>query len=512
MANFEESWSTTAASNTSVAGVSIAENCAAANLNDAIRGAMSDLAKWRDATSGAKTTTGSANAYVLSTGMSIAALAAGLVVAAKLNFSASGAATLAVDGLTATAIKNLDGTAIASGDMPSGSICVFAHDGTNWQLRNRMVSSSTFQAQDADLTALAALDATAGMLARTGADTFAVRTLAVTGPASIANATGAAAAPTITVILNSEPQGRLTLTTATPIQTAENATAATVYYTPYKGLYVPLWDGTNTLMTSFAAELSIALDSNSGHTGYQQSGKNFDLFIYSDAGTIRLVTGPAWASDTARATALEYKNGFLCNAASMTGRFGTANGNTVTVGQDFGLCVGTMRGSADGQTAWVANPAAAAGGGACKLFLWNAYNRRPASAASKDSTDTWTYATATWRSANNNTANRITAVFGLNEDAVSVVHNAWATHSNSAAIVGVGLDVTSAYTGTPGGGTSASTPSLSLSMSGRYDGLPGTGAHFFQAVEYGTSGTTTFHGDNATPLNEQMALIFQGWM
>ncbi len=43
-------WSTTAASNTDVGGVSIAENCSPANINDAIREVMAQVATWVDAT------------------------------------------------------------------------------------------------------------------------------------------------------------------------------------------------------------------------------------------------------------------------------------------------------------------------------------------------------------------------------------------------------------------------------------------------------------------------------
>lgn len=69
------------------------------------------------------------------------------------------------------------------------SLTINWSDGTNWK---------SPQPLDATLTALAALDATVGILCQTGADTFAKRTL--TGPAAgitVSNGTGAAGNPTL---------------------------------------------------------------------------------------------------------------------------------------------------------------------------------------------------------------------------------------------------------------------------------------------------------------------------
>lgn len=59
--------------------------------------------------------------------------------------------------------------------------------------------SGVYQPIDADLTAIAALDATAGMLAKTAANTYARRTIAGTSPISVSNGDGAAGAPTISI-------------------------------------------------------------------------------------------------------------------------------------------------------------------------------------------------------------------------------------------------------------------------------------------------------------------------
>jgi len=65
--------------------------------------------------------------------------------------------------------------------------------------REKLGLDTTFQPLDADLTAVAALAATAGMVSRTGADAFAVRTIAGTSPVQVANGSGSAGAPTISV-------------------------------------------------------------------------------------------------------------------------------------------------------------------------------------------------------------------------------------------------------------------------------------------------------------------------
>lgn len=57
--------------------------------------------------------------------------------------------------------------------------------------------SATYQPLDADLTAIAALAATAGMVSRTGAGAFAVRTLSTSSPLTWTNPTGSAGAPSI---------------------------------------------------------------------------------------------------------------------------------------------------------------------------------------------------------------------------------------------------------------------------------------------------------------------------
>ena len=53
------------------------------------------------------------------------------------------------------------------------------------------------------------------------------------------------------------PQGRLTLQTATPVMTTTQSAKTTIFYTPYVGNQVPIYNGTSMVMTTFA-ELSVA--------------------------------------------------------------------------------------------------------------------------------------------------------------------------------------------------------------------------------------------------------------
>lgn len=289
------------------------------------------------------------------------------------------------------------------------------------------------------------------------------------------------------------PCGRLTLTTALPVTTADVTAATSVFYTPYKGDLLPIYSGSAWSMTAFT-ELTLALDLTAAHTGYQQSGKNFDLFVVNDAGTIRLGTGPAWTSDTGRGTGagttqLSMLNGILTNAVSMTLRFGSASGNTITAAVNTATYVGTMRASADGQCEdSVAN-----------RYLWNCYNRAKRNMKVIEAANTWTWSTASFHIANANAANQLNYVCGLVEDEVVATAIGMATTSGAAVGVSAGVGVDSL--------TATGAPQLlicpgvnstnAINQGGWYQGFPGLGYHYLAWLEKGAgSGTQTWYGDN----------------
>lgn len=157
-----------------------------------------------DTLAGAKATTGSANAYVLTTGLSLAAYVTGQRFTLLPNFTNSGAATLNVDGLGAKNIyKNASGVvgAVASGDIVSGIPIDAVYDGTQFVVR----PTRELQPLDPTLTALAALSWSSGnaLVQFTAADTVSltltpsVTDLTLSGALKVANGTSGTATGSI---------------------------------------------------------------------------------------------------------------------------------------------------------------------------------------------------------------------------------------------------------------------------------------------------------------------------
>ena len=126
-------WSTTAGSNTTVAGVSIAEGMSPAGVNNAIRGQMADLKKWQLDIGGSLVSGGSANAQTLTTLSAPAAYADGMLFTFVAGFSNSGAATLNVNAVGAKAIRKHNrgdsaDVALVSGDIRASGVYMVAYD------------------------------------------------------------------------------------------------------------------------------------------------------------------------------------------------------------------------------------------------------------------------------------------------------------------------------------------------------------------------------------------------
>jgi hypothetical protein len=297
------------------------------------------------------------------------------------------------------------------------------------------------------------------------------------------------------------PQGRLTLTTAVPVLVSDVTAATTIRYTPHVGELVPVYDGTDLIATVFAELTNDTTASATGKAGPAAvtTNSNYDLFVWNDAGTVRLTRGPAWTSDTARGTGagtseLQRVKGLWTNAVAIT------NGPAA----NRGTYVGTVRSNGSSQIDVKFGASPASGGSNAIIGVWNAYNRVPVVAASYESTDSWAYATASFRSLNNNNGNRVTMIRGLNEDAVFAQCFGYATASagNPIVALAVGLDSVTVASGSTGAVAIGNLLNRNISS---YAGVPGLGLHFLQALELGGA-NVTFYGDNAAPTTTQAGL------
>lgn len=278
-------------------------------------------------------------------------------------------------------------------------------------------------------------------------------------------------------------QGRLTLTSGTAVTTTDVTGATSIYFTPFNGNGVSLWDGFCWRAYQFS-ELTLAL-------GTLTSGANYDVFLYDNAGTLTLKAGPAWTSDTGRGTGagtteLALVDGVYVNNVAIT------SGPAAKCGR----YLGTFRTTSTGRTEDSYGGASQSGG---KRFLWNMYNRVPRSIAVIDTTDSWTYTTATWRSANGASGNKVEYVCGLSLEVVEadVCHMSAASPGPTAVSSGVGVDSTSSNSAQQRCPSPASFNAAPITSN--YQGFPGIGYHFLQWLEISAaSGTTTWYGDNGS--------------
>jgi hypothetical protein len=227
----------------------------------------------------------------------------------------------------------------------------------------------------------------------------------------------------------SNPGGRLTLQSGVPIMSGAGlAGAAIVYYTPYNGNNVEVYNGSVLVPYTFA-EILLSLDATNSHVGYQQSGKNFDLYIVADTTvaptTLRLCSGPAWSTDTVRSGPVDITYttyGFLANFSTITCRFGTGVNDILSIAPWEGTYVGTIRAVANGQTSMVLRPAQASGGNPPLLYVFNQYNRVSMTATNRDSGAPYTYSTSVYRVARGSANNVIQYVYGDISDGVNIVY------------------------------------------------------------------------------------------
>lgn len=263
-------------------------------------------------------------------------------------------------------------------------------------------------------------------------------------------------------------EGRLTLTTATPVTTADVTAATTIYFTPYKGAQLALFTAASVWTRHTFAQISIAVPSTTNTL--------YDVFVYDNSGVITLEL-TAWTNDTTRATALAFQDGVYVKSGATTRKY---LGSVRTTG-------------VSGQTE----------DSYAKRYVWNYYNRVVRPMRVMESTDTWNYTTTTYRQANANAANQLDCVIGVAEVLLDAHVQATAANSTGAtfAQVAIGQDSTSA----PATGLIGMQFALSVANTGTFGGAdlliyPAVGRHVYVWLERGDgTGTVTWSGDAGAP-------------
>ena len=364
------------------------------------------------------------------------------------------------------------------------------------------------------------------------------------------NNTGFVSAP-----LRIIPQGRLTLTTAVPITTADVTAATVLYYTPYMGDSIPLFDGTRWKLQTFteksiklsdtqtcttsmgSTNLTVADSSQfmrgmnitgtniapgatissitsatvvvmslgASGTGTQSNvftlplGKNYDVF-YSQVNA-KLQYSNSWTTDNGRADALALQNGINVNNAAIN----SADSNTIAA--KTGLYLGTIRttGTA-GQTEDSYGGASQAGG---HRYVWNNYNRVERAIGVIEGTNSWTYTTATWRQTNGASGNKVEYVQGLSEDPVKASGLQSVNNSSTANVaIGLGIDSTTVNSAQTFGAVVIGGSNSVVRFD--YSGYPTIGYHAFNWLEISAaSGSTAWRGDDGLTYNQ---FGMQAWL
>ena len=265
----------------------------------------------------------------------------------------------------------------------------------------------------------------------------------------------------------SQAGGRLTLTTGTPVTTADVTSAGTLYYTPYLHNRLALYSSGAWAECTFS-ERSLSLTLTSGSV--------YDVFAYSNSGTVTLET-LVWTSATARATDLTTQDGVLVKNGDATRRY-----------------LGTIYASGTNTTEDSAKLRA----------VWNYYNRVPRQMYCTDTTDSWTYNSATPREARAQSTlgvSRFGFVIGVAGAYVSATNQSFGYIASSSLTVNPAIGLDSATTASQmfGGVVSVGNTTIGT-LAAQYKGYPAIGYHFLCRTESEfTTTTTNWIGDNGVP-------------
>lgn len=231
----------------------------------------------------------------------------------------------------------------------------------------------------------------------------------------------------------------------TPFTTGD-VTSTSIFYTPYTGNVVPIYNGSGFALQTFA---ELTLDLNAAHA----ASTAYDVFVFNNNGVLTLVTGPAWTASTAGTStrgapsAISRLSGLWVNSTQITARNGAT---TYTIAANLATYLGsiitnTVAGTVECDRSIGTNR---------RWGVWNAYNRCPILLQEADPIASWSYTTATFRVSRGSAANRIFPFCGLPEEAIQCDFlqrvGTEANFNVRTASIGIGINSTTVTSGTRG--------------------------------------------------------------
>ncbi len=225
------------------------------------------------------------------------------------------------------------------------------------------------------------------------------------------------------------PGGRVTLSSSSPVMTADVSDVGTIYYLPYTGQNIPVYDGANWGEQDIGSSgLSLTLSATNMPTT-----EVFDLYASMQSGSVTLCS-LYWGSNTARSSTAGGKsgsqdarvvqqNGIWVNktAVAASNCYNNLTAYTLSAGQ--GSLLGTFYTDANGAVSWACNPAAASTGSNNILGIGNVYNQVPFNCTESNSTTSYTLVVTTpagvWRQQDNSANTRVTDVDPLGYGGIS---------------------------------------------------------------------------------------------
>jgi hypothetical protein len=252
--------------------------------------------------------------------------------------------------------------------------------------------------------------------------------------------------------------GRLTLTSGVPITTTNVTAATSIYFTPYLGNLITLWNGSYWNTISFT-EQSLSL------TGLT-SGKPFDVFGYLSGSSLAL-ENLIWTNDTTRATSITLQDGRYCKNGDKTKLY-LGSFYTTTTGQ-----------TEDSET---------------KRFVINHYNsqKRSLTAQSIIGTGTCPINSTSWVKINGGTGDTVEYISTGLGDTIDICAIFFSAVPTSEIFAGIGDDsITTAdviaYNASSGGQTRVCL---------RINKIKSSGLHYVSMLVASLGGTTNFFMHN----------------